>query len=498
MNRTKILLGSLALLAASTSCNDFLTLTPRDQKVVSSVEDYRDVMASFMYAIKTPENKLQTAAFGVDPYTIPFFTGAHGNLAIYTDEATLNINSGTYFDKRLGDYTQTGRNMLTWLMPNDNVWRQYYTFLGPVNLILSELPKATGTNEELRARVKGEALLWRAYSYFKLLQFYAPYGNAALGVPVYLTPQMEIGAVMPPRNTQAEVFAQIIGDCSEALELLTVASPTEWNFFWSRDFANAMLASIYQWKAGSAAGEASDWAMAEKHASAAIGMRRLASDAATLKAIFNCSTDLYAIPVTSDEIMVRITDGQATDICDLYSAYNQDGVSDGRITPSNTGLFATNDIRRAAWISNDIYNNKYSMVGESMECMGCLLPYRLADMVLTKAEAQCRQGNVAGAAETLAGFVACRYTGDIPAVPSEKEALLEAILMERRREFYQEADMRWFDMKRLGATLERVVGGEKHTLLPDDFRYAFPIPAREMRLNKNMVQNPGWESIILF
>lgn len=498
MNKIKILLGAVALLAATTSCNDFLTLTPRDQKVVSTVEDYRDVMASFLYAMKTPENKLQTAAFGVDPYAIPFYTGAHGNLAIYTDEATLNINSGSYFDKRLGDYTQTGRNMLTWLMPNDNVWRQYYTFLGPINLILSEIPKATGTNEELRARVKGEALVWRAYSYFKLLQFYSPYKNAELGVPVYLTPQMEIGAVMPSRNTQAEVFAQIIGDCTEALELMNISVPTEWNYFWNRDFVNAMLAAIYQWKAGSAVGEANDWTLAERHATLAIGMRHLASDAATLKAIFNCSTDLYFTPITSDEIIVRITDGQATDICDLYSAYNQDNVSDGRITPANTALFSTTDIRRKAWISSEIYNNKYSMVGESGECCGCLIPYRLADMVLTKAEAQWYQGKTAEAAATLAEFVASRYTADVPEVPSDKDALLQAIYMERRREFYQEADMRWLDMKRQGYTFQRVVSGEKHTLASDDFRYSFPIPAREMRLNKNMVQNPGWESIIIF
>ena len=72
------------------------------------------------------------------------------------------------------------------------------------------------------------------------------------------------------------------------------------------------------------------------------------------------------------------------------------------------------------------------------------------------------------------------------------------ILDERTREFYQEGDFRWLDMKRLGVRVERVVNNERHVLEPDDFRYTFPIPAREMEHNKNMQQNPGWENIIIY
>ena len=53
-------------------------------------------------------------------------------------------------------------------------------------------------------------------------------------------------------------------------------------------------------------------------------------------------------------------------------------------------------------------------------------------------------------------------------------------------------------MKRFGDKLERIIAGEKNNLAADDFRYCFPIPAREMQYNKKMEQNPGWESVIVY
>lgn len=196
MKKISILVGSL-LCILTTSCDKFLELTPRDQKVVSTIEDYRDIMASFMYYLKTPDMPRQENIFGIDAFTVPFHSDVHGNLAVYTGEVNINTNSSQYYDKKAGDYTQTGKSMQTWLMSNEEAWRQYYNFLGPINLIISDISTAKGDNENLRNYVKGEALVWRAYTYFKLLQYYAPYKDNNYGIPVYLTPQMEIGTTMP-------------------------------------------------------------------------------------------------------------------------------------------------------------------------------------------------------------------------------------------------------------------------------------------------------------
>lgn len=495
---SKLLISACVMTGITmTSCDDFLDITPRDQKVVSTVEDYRDVMASFMYYLKTPDMPRQENVFGVDAYTVPFVTTVHGNLGIYTGETNINNNSSIYFDRTHGEYTLTGKNIQSWLMTNDEAWRQYYAFLGPINLIINEIDGATGNNEDIRHYVKGEALIWRAYAYFKLLQYYSPYKNNDLGVPVYLTPQLEIGTAMPPRDTQRTVFTRIIDDCNEALDLLELTNSNEWNFLWTRKNITAFLATVYTWKAMSGAADTDDWENAGKYASEAMQGRHLASSPAVLRQMFDCSAQAYLSAFNNDEAFVRLMDGEYSTVCDMYEAYLEGNVSDGRISRVYASMFGDDDIRTSVWLRDKTYNNKYNLMGENGRCRGCLVPFRLAEMYLIKAEACCRQGKIGDATTVMNDFYASRYTSPRQ-VPADAASLLSAIIDERTREFYHEGDFRWLDMKRLGVELERTVAGERLKLTSDDFRYNFPIPAREMKLNKNMVQNPGWESIIIF
>ncbi|MFR4036534.1 MAG: RagB/SusD family nutrient uptake outer membrane protein [Butyricimonas faecalis] len=61
---------------------------------------------------------------------------------------------------------------MSWMGTNDNCWNRYYSFLGPINMIIEGIKTADGDDERLRDYVQGEALVWRAYSYFKLLQYF--------------------------------------------------------------------------------------------------------------------------------------------------------------------------------------------------------------------------------------------------------------------------------------------------------------------------------------
>lgn len=147
------------------SCDKFLDLKPKDQKVVSTIEDYRDIMASYMRLLKE-YNIQQEKIFGIDAYTFPLFDVAL-NLGVYTGETNLSTNYSTVYDKVNGKYTMNGKNMLTWRMTDSYAWQRYYQFLGPINLIISGIAEADGTDEDLRNYVKGEALVWRAFSYFR-------------------------------------------------------------------------------------------------------------------------------------------------------------------------------------------------------------------------------------------------------------------------------------------------------------------------------------------
>ena len=124
---------------------------------------------------------------------------------------------------------------------------------------------------------------------------------------------------------------------------------------------------------------------------------------------------------------------------------------------------------------------------------GIIMLLRSADIQLIKAEALCRLGREGEAREALDFFKQGRYL-DVPGSYTESN-LLNEILKERKLEFYHEGDYWWLDMKRTGTRVERVVNGTLYILEPNDFRYSFPIPQSEMEVNKNMVQNPGWDEV---
>lgn len=97
--------------------------------------------------------------------------------------------------------------------------------------------------------------MWRAYSYFKLLQYFSPYDKNEYGVPVYLKPYEDPGNAMPKREKQTDVYARILEDCDEVFELLARTPTTSWNCAYTPRFVHSMLASVYCYKALSGAGE---------------------------------------------------------------------------------------------------------------------------------------------------------------------------------------------------------------------------------------------------
>lgn len=490
MKRINIIAGCLVCILLCSSCDKFLDLKPRDKKVVSSIEDYRDIMASYMRFLKTP-NRSQERVFGVDAFATPKFNVA-GNLGIYTGETNLDLSSSYYFDKNKGVYTPIGQSLVTWQNTDPYIWDQYYKFLGPINLIISGIAGADGSDENLRNYVKGEALVWRAFAYFKLLQYYAPYKNDKYGIPVFLTPDQDIGNALPGRKTQREVFAQILGDCREVLALLEVTPSKDWNCAYRYDFVNAMMASIYTWKAMSGAAESTDWENAAKCATEAMAGRVLENTAEAIQKMFDSRDVNGQTGLQSDEFYFRLMDGSEKQLANLAYDYYKGGMTDGVTGLEYYSEFRDQDIRKVAYFKGTD-NDKYNLMGVSYG--GCIILFRLAEMYLIKAEALVRQGKTGEAGEVLKEFVGARYTESVT-LPSDPENLLKEILDERIREFYMENDSRWLDMKRLGVTVTRIIGGERYVLEPDDFRYCFPIPRKEIELNKNMEQTPGWDKVM--
>jgi hypothetical protein len=118
-----------------------------------------------------------------------------------------------------------------------------------------------------------------------------------------------------------------------------------------------------------------------------------------------------------------------------------------------------------------------------------IIVMRLGETYLLKAEAQFKQGNLAGAAETLNILRARSNATPINAA----DVNLDFILDERARELLAEENRR-MTLMRTGTLVSRVVGRGVKVTGVSSKNLLLPIPLSEIQLNKDAVleQNPGY------
>ena len=108
---------------------------------------------------------------------------------------------------------------------------------------------------------------------------------------------------------------------------------------------------------------------------------------------------------------------------------------------------------------------------------------RYAEVLLIRAEAEARQGNLAGADAALNRVRARAGVDSLHLVVLGQPAAIAAILDERRFELAFEGD-RWPDLVRTGRAIT-VLGVQA-------FQTLYPIPLNELDVAPNLVQNPGY------
>ncbi len=130
-------------------------------------------------------------------------------------EAVTTKNQTTGSGNGLGDYDN---NRLQFNTGNPGVqWQLYYDVINRANWILKyvgEMDESKFKDLSIQDRVLGEAYFLRALSYFTLVRFFG-------GVPLRLEAVESISdAESKPRNTDAEVYDQVIADLEKAISLL--------------------------------------------------------------------------------------------------------------------------------------------------------------------------------------------------------------------------------------------------------------------------------------
>ncbi|MBV9772979.1 MAG: RagB/SusD family nutrient uptake outer membrane protein [Gemmatimonadetes bacterium] len=341
-----------------------------------------------------------------------------------------------------------------------DAWSQSYAGINRVNNVLSAIPKVTDMSEAAKGQARGEGLFLRGLFYLNLVRYFG-------GVPLVTEPSTGVDeSSFVSRASLQESYAFIEKDLEEAASLLSAARADGRA---TKGAANALLARAYL--------EEAKYTQARDKATAVIG-------SGTYQLVANYR-DLFTSKNSSESIMeVQYSVNNSNSQAFWFFPQALGGRFGYTPSASLNSAFEAGDTRKAASIGTSgasRYGNKYFRVANGDDDVFVV---RLAEMYLIRAEANAQIG--ADPATVRADInVIRRRAGlaDLPTTVTSKQALLDAVLQERRVEFAMEGQ-RFFDLRRLGRA-QAVLGITESRLL-------FPIPQGERDVNPNLAQNPGY------
>jgi starch-binding outer membrane protein, SusD/RagB family len=384
-------------------------------------------------------------------------------------------------------------------------WRMYYRIIANANIIIELIDAAEGPVSE-KEHIKGQALVYRAWAHFQLVQCYggryvAGVQNNQLGVPIMITST----TVPQPRATVEAVYTQINEDLDAAILLLD-GKPAKPKSHFNVRTARGIKARV--------ALTMGDWPTAASYANLARTGLPLMTAAQQLQGFNSISNPefIWAHEHVSD---------QPTYFYSFY-AYNSFNFNSSMIrgNPKSinsilfNGMSATDTRRqlyeetavlaRARLTANGIGSTYAAFAYHSFKFQSVAtgdsrgdLPYmRTAELILIEAEANARRG---GAFETDAqnALFALMSVRDPAYVLSTNtgQALIDEIMFHRRVELWGEG-FRWYDLKRLNLPLDR--NGANHSATwaqifdvpAGDNMWQWLIPTSEINANPLMEQNP--------
>ena len=396
---------------------------------------------------------------------------------------------------------------------NKNVVRDWDWYQGQVsncNNIICNIDRIkeadpTMTDKEYR-EWKSEAYCWRAWNLFQMSYLWGDIPLVNTIPPAITAENIEevYDEYFPGRTAIADIYAQIISELEYACENAPDTDPANKHLF-TKAFAHGMLARIY------AEATARDWSKVAQHCAAVEGMGyKLVDDYAQMwaydeaDAVRNTSESIF-------EITWSKSNGNWVWMMFHRNAYNPDDSYSWIkwITPSRdliAAYDAEGDTERknacivydeAIW-SNYYPGDAYAFMHKVPTNASSIILMRLGEIYLLHAEALAMTGDLAGATEYV-NKVRTRAGIKNISVPSSQEAMIDAILRERRLELAFEG-FRFFDLLRHGFERTKAI----HDAMPQQDSYwqprfplteetvFMPIPQTALDNNPSLVQNPGY------
>ncbi|MBQ4587812.1 MAG: RagB/SusD family nutrient uptake outer membrane protein [Bacteroidaceae bacterium] len=348
---------------------------------------------------------------------------------------------------------------------NARIWRVYYQWVMNANLILEGLENVEvgAGQEKLYNQIKGEALTFRAFGHFQVVQLWADRyvaggANTHLGIPYRLDSK---GGELA-RSTCKETYDYILADLDEAASLLAGIEVNDVNHFtetfvWGLKSRVALAMQDY---ANAAAWAEKAIQLAEANGNELMGPDDLMNGFADITT--KTKEAIYAAKTQNDQT-VYFYSFYANMSWNFSSTAIRQGVKS--INADTYDTMSETDLRRQWWdptgemavpltsfVKNKYQNRKFTARATS-DAVGDVAFMRLAELYLNLAEAYARGGNDAKAQEVFTKFQVTRdpaYAGK----GNTGAALAEEIMNSRRVELWGEG-FRYTDLKRLNLDLVR-------------------------------------------
>ncbi|WP_437920357.1 RagB/SusD family nutrient uptake outer membrane protein [Sphingobacterium sp. LRF_L2] len=464
-----------------TSCEKFLEETSQDELVPTTTKEFNELLMGSGYPL------LSGASVGDPPLN---------TLTTLMDDDVDGIAPRSSTSARTASY----RWAFTWQpdyypiyinaanTSGANPWASFYNRILGCNIALKYADGSIGTEQD-KQYLKGQAYILRAYYYFQLVNIYGwPYNDethpkeSALGVPLILSPDLQDESIA--RNTVAEVYAQIVTDLQQGIDLLE-RSGTDGGAFRINSAAAHLLASrvfLYM----------EDWTSVIKHANAVF---------AENSTLLNLST--FTADATANQVIVSVNNPETLWIFGITTEVQSGDLATNTtmftLSESLAGSYETADLRWNTYLKKTTGRYLYSaMKWASRSAPG--KSWRVAEAYLNRAEAyimQAKEGqsaSLAAAVEDLNTLRQNRFgTATFQSVTfTDADNAFAFYKAERRRELCFE-DQRWFDLRRYGMPEIQHVWYESeptiYVLSERDPAYVLPIPDNVLLNNNRLQQN---------
>ncbi|MDR6919503.1 RagB/SusD family nutrient uptake outer membrane protein [Chryseobacterium sp. 2987] len=384
-------------------------------------------------------------------------------LANYTDE--LDNYSTTSSDIRdIFLNQQVDNNSLIY-----NVWAGAYKHIYSANSILEGVSESSGIPVLDKKYLRGEALLVRSIMLFYLNQLYGD-------IPYPVSTDYHVNNTIS-KTASTEVLAKLENDLAEVSNLLQNDYRNTERTYPNRMVARLMLAKVY---------------MAEKRWNNAENLLK----EIVQSPLYKMEPDITKVfQKTGQHIIwqLRPNNNLSLSQASIYYFTNS-APSTYALTSGLIGSFPNADLRKQKWIAPVVFNGVTYYRAEKYKNRGgnnlteYSIVFRLEEAYLLLAEALTQQDKIA---EALPYVNATRQRALLTplAMPITKNALLDEILLENRREYFTEMGHRFLDLKRMGKL------SSLQTTKPNwkDFHQLWPVPQKEILLNTNLnPQNTGY------